>query len=173
MARRRVTTRSPARPIKNFSWAGVTGIAETALPAASKIVVASFVLSTAFDETITRIRGMLQVRASSGLTTAPQGSFGAIIVLEDAFAVGITAIPSPGDDIENDGWMMWMPWIAVNLVVSGIGTQNPAGVQLPIDSKAQRILREGSRLVFVLENSSTTDACVFTSQIRVLSRFRS
>ncbi len=174
MTQRRFVRRVQTRPVKNFSWSGVTSSALTALPAASKIVVASFILSTAFDETITRIRGVLSITSDQVTATeTPQGSFGAIIVSEDAFAIGITAIPSPGNDIANDGWMMWHGFIVPKVVASIASFQEPAGHQLVIDSKAQRILREGSRLVFVLENTAAAAGLNFAVQLRVLSRFRS
>jgi len=160
--------------VKNYSWVGFNSTATVALAAGNKIVVGSIVLSTAFDETITRIRGTLSVASDQIMATeTPMGSYGAIIVSEDAFAIGITAIPSPGNDASNDGWIMWHSFVSPLIVYSVASVQHPAGTQMVIDSKAQRILREGSRLVFVLENTSALHGLNFAVQMRVLGKFRS
>ena len=126
--------------VTNMSWTGFVQPALQALPAASKVIVGSFVLDTAFDETLLRTRGAMlfnsdQIAAGEEVI----GALGMILVSEDAFAAGIASIPSPVNDIDNDGWVLWHP-----VVNQFRATQSSQQVISHFDSKAKRIVRQGS-----------------------------
>jgi len=149
--------RGPAfvrRRTPNYTWAGIVNAAPVAVAAGAKVLLGTFALSTAFDETVTRVRG----RADwTGVSVA--GALGMIVVSADAAAIGITAIPGPVSDIANDGWLLWVPF--------------PDSTQQTFDSKAQRIVREGSVIAVVVENNHASTSMSIGLAMRVLGRFRS
>jgi len=165
--RRTVTTRS--RHQRNVSWGGLE-IIPTTIVIDTKIILGSFVLATQFDETVLRVRGGFMVSSDQVATLErPQGAVGMIVVSEDAFATGIGAVPGPVTDIGNDGWFMWQPLTAFF---------DTGGDNVPhyfeIDSKAKRIVREGSRIVVVAEGSAGgTQGMIMWGYLRVLGMFRS
>ena len=167
-ARARITTRS--RKIVNYSWA-VQTISATTVPPLSKILMGTFVLSTEFDETVTRVRGILSVTSDSAIVVERQiGGWGLIRVSDSAAAIGITAIPSPVFNGSDDGWMVWVPFAAQSSFSTGAGHQ---GAQYAVDSKAQRIIREGQVVAVVVENSDSLHGLSIIQNIRLLARFRS
>ncbi len=153
-----------------MSWTGVAPAVFTQIDAGNKILLASFALSGAFDETVTRVRGLIQFQSDQGIAAEFQlGAVGMIVVSSDALAVGITALPSPGNDITNDGWFVWVPLL--NTVGAADASANP-GYRIVVDSKAQRIVHEGSVIVVVAENFGAS-GLQLAFNFRMLSRFRS
>jgi len=100
-------------------------------------------------------------------------TFGMMIVTEDAFAVGITAIPGPGTDSSND-WFVWQPMYNRRQVVTSIGITDPSGTQYTIDSKAQRVFEIGTRIVLVGENLNPggTGGLSLNFNLRILTKIR-
>ena len=98
------------------------------------------------------------------------GAVGMIVVSADALAVGITAIPSPGDDIDSDGWFVWVPLLST---IKAGTSETDLGYHTIIDSKAQRVIHEGSVIAVVAENFSATAGMQLSMNFRLLSRFRS
>ena len=171
MARARARVMAPrARKVVNYSWAG-QAIIPTTVPALSKILMGTFVLSTAFDETLVRTRGILSVTSDASVTVERQfGGWGIIRVSESAAAIGITAIPSPIFNSDDDGWVVWVPFAQQSSFSVGAGGQ---GFLYQVDSKAQRILREGQVFAVVVENADVLHGLSIIQNIRVLARFRS
>jgi len=102
--------------------------------------------------TIGRIRGFAQITLDTAGTSADGyvGALGFCIVSENAFGVGITAIPHPVTDAEWDGWMWHQFW----RVSGGLGTGDFSGVHnIIIDCKAKRKIPEPNVLVAVVETS--------------------
>jgi len=153
----------------NMTWAGFDTAALVVVPAATKTIVGSFTLSTAFEETVMRTRGILVWRSDQTVAAEQvTGAFGAIVVSEDAFAAGAASIPGPISDIDNDGWFMWQP-----LVFNFRVADNAAGTVWQFDSKAKRIVRPGSRIAIMVENGNATQGANFQAVIRLLGKFRS
>ena len=156
------------RRVQNMTWAGLFPVSPQLVPAGNKLLLGSFVISGDFDETITRSRGSVTwVSDQVASTESPTGALGLIVVSEDAFAIGITAIPDPVFDVDNDGWLMWVPLTTYQR--SAEITPNPK----EFDSKGQRIVRDGSRVVLVAANAHATEGAAISVAIRVLARFRS
>jgi len=174
MPRGRTTRSIVSRPRKaiNWSWAGqfggVTG-SPVIVPAASKVLLGFFVLSTAFDETVTRIRGQLTIASDQGVAAEEQvGAFGFVRVTDRARAAGVASIPGPVTDIDDDGWLLWQPFLQQTSVAEAV-----IGRNYQIDSKAQRIIREGEEVAIVVENAHDTFGLTIMWGLRLLSRFRS
>ena len=159
-----------ARKIVNYSWAGIqTG--PTTVPFGTKVLLATFVLSTEFDETHVRVRGVISVTSDAAVVVEPQiGAWGIIRVSETAIAIGVTAIPSPVFNASDDGWVAWAPIAQQSSFSTGAGAQ---GMVIDVDSKAQRIIRDGQALAVVVENSAAATGLSIIMQIRELARFRS
>ena len=123
--------------------------------------------------TIVRIRGVVKVtNATAGV--ALDGFFGAhgmCIVTNEAFAVGITAVPTPLDDEDWDGWM-WHSYFDVRAPTATFADGVNAGAiysNIEIDSKSMRKIPDGYTLVGVTEVvESGTATCEVQSQTRIL-----
>ncbi len=123
--------------------------------------------------TVTRILGdlMFQLRTVVALGDGFQFTWGIGLVTSDAFAVGVTALPNPQDDMDWGGWLMhgFLPLIAPTATIG-----DSAGwqiVRIPIDVKAQRIMSPNEVLfmvVDILEIGTATGAATFDS--RMLSK---
>ncbi len=164
---RRLVAR-PGRRVSNVSWGGLE-IIPTTLAVDTKVILGSFVLSGQFDETALRVRGNLTYSSDQVATLErPQAAVGMVVVSEDAFTVGISAVPGPVTDIGNDGWFMWQ---ALAAFFDTGGDNVP--FNFPIDQKGKRIVREGSRIVVVAEGSTTTTAGIIWGYLRLLGMFRS
>jgi len=105
--------------------------------------------------TIVRIRGEF-VAWLETVTTIGDGfanaAFGMCIVNENAAGIGVTAIPSPLDDVTWDGWLVhrfFGPVIGFSTTESentGVVSQ----VRMEVDSKAMRKFKATDVLVFVI-----------------------
>jgi len=129
-----------------------------------------FFLATAFEETVVRIRGHMTVVSDQTVALEDQvGALGMIRVTDRAIAAGIASIPGPVTDGDDDGWFLWLPIAQVGGLTLDAGGVPP----YLIDSKAQRIVREGQQLAVVVENASPTAGFSMLLSMRALSRFRS
>ena len=104
--------------------------------------------------TLVRTRGMLslQLTASGGALNQISGAFGMIVVSQAAFITGgITALPVPMDDLEND-WFVYVPF---SLMSVGSGTQDGASpgrfLNIPFDSRGQRKLKDGDVMAPIIQ----------------------
>ena len=166
---RRLTTRSRDKVV-NYSWAGFQNEL-VRIPIGTKVLLGSFVLEGTFDETIVRTRGIMNIVADGAVVVETQlGAWGMIRISDTAFAIGVTAIPSPVFDAGDDGWLAWVPFAQRSSLTVGAG---PQGMSYVIDSKAQRIIRAGTRIAVVIENSGAVGGIDVTVQLRALARFRS
>ena len=165
--------RAPAvirKKVVNYSWASIF-IGLTTVPAATKTLLAFFFLGTGFEETVTRVRGLLSVQSDQATGSEEQrGAFGLIRVTDRARVAGAASIPGPATDGDDDGWQTWMPIAQTSVLDVGTGIQ---GALYPIDSKAQRIVRQGQEIAVMVENIGATTGMQVQLALRVLSRFRS
>ena len=166
-ARRRSSAVRPYRP--SGGWGGVT-VGQTAVPANSKVLLATFTPSVAFTLTVRRIR--MSVLYSSDQNSASEASLGAVAagVFEDtAIAVGIGSLPDPITDVADDFWLMFQGLHTRISFVTGGGLVEPAGMVVEIDSKAMRKLPTGKSLAFIVGNASATFGALIQTTIRVYS----
>ena len=158
MARGFTSTRrgfqAPKRQIANDGLDSEGSVVLTFLATDSARAIGSLALVvTVPAATLVRTRGALAIttRASGTLNNPIAGAVGMMVVSQEAAVVGITAVPTPMDDIEND-WFVYEPFA---FVAKAAGTE-PAGtlsstVLRQFDSRGQRKLKDGDALVVVVE----------------------
>ena len=121
--------------------------------------------------TIIRTRGEMNMGLSvitGSLDGFPRAAFGLCIVNQNAAGVGVTAIPSPLDDITWDGW--FVHWVGSLFGVSATegNAEGFAVVRVPIDSKAMRKLKSTDNVVGVFAVSDE----VGTAQLNAILNCR-
>ncbi len=165
MARRLTSRVRRSRP--NNSWSGVVVAAFTVVPANSKILLGSLVLSNPnIDETALRVVGHLVVLSDqSGAVEQQLGAAGLIHVSNRAITAGVASIPSPATDIEDDGWFTHQTFMTVNQDAS---TAQP--MLYDFSSKGRRITEDGQSIAVVVENSHASFGLKIAIQFRILSR---
>jgi len=137
------------------NWARITSVAPVTVPAASKVLLTTVVLSNpGIDETVRRTRGLIQVQTDTTTPIEDQtGAMGFVVVNDLAIAAGAASLPGPHTDSSDDGWFVWQP-----IMQSGIG--NSSGMRLgeryEFDSKAMRRIEEGFSVAVMVENSNAT-----------------
>jgi len=172
MARRRGAVQGfPARKLVNYTWSGLVQGSPVTVPAASKVLLSQFFLATAFEETIVRTRGVFTIVSDQEAADEQQvGALGFMRVTDEAITAGAASIPGPVTNADDDGWFVWVPF--VRQLRAGIGL-GPWMTNFMIDSKAQRIVREGQQVAVMVENASSSHGLTIQVALRVLSRFRS
>ena len=155
MATRRFSSRRQVRSSrKGTSWARNLSATFTTVPAASKVLVGSFVLSNpGITETAVRSRGRIWIQSDQGAALEEQqGALGLVVVSDLALAAGAASIPGPATDSSDDGWFVWEGFSQTNIQVSA-GT---AGQLYEFDSKAARRVQEGFAIAIMAENVHAT-----------------
>ena len=139
----------------------ITGSSVSIFPIGSQTV--------ADDLTVVRTRGQLVLQlltAAAGLDGF-QWAFGMAVVTENAFGIGVTAVPDPLVDIAWDGWFVhetgWM--------VSEDSGPDPASpavtLRLVLDSKAMRKTHQTDVVIAVL---GVTEVGTSTMQASLATR---
>ena len=139
---------SPVRraPRRKTSWEfGPGGTAVTTISAPTTTVIGGGVAAAENGLTLVRLRGSLQayLKTGDGANAGFHCTFGIGIASADAFAVGVTALPNPGDD---PGWPGWLYWRVFDIhafsatIAESFGPNGLASVQFEVDSKAMRKL---------------------------------
>jgi len=164
-ARRQRTTRRGFRP--SPSWAGVASAAYTVLPAASKVLVTSFVPTlTDVGETVRRTRGHLSVGTDQAAAIEEQiGALGAGVFSDTAIAAGITALPDPITNIGDEFWFVYQPFIRKGMDSSAAA---PTFTEYMIDSKAMRKVPPGYSVAIIMANAHATFGLEWAVNLRIL-----
>jgi len=139
----------------------------TSLAAGAAVLDQSF----AFGEkaTIVRTRGRLWVKSDQiASTEEPFGAIGLAVVTDQAFAIGVTAVPTPITDASSDNWFLWEPWQASMVAATQVGFSGDSWTGYELDSKAMRKVDDGDTVVVVLENTSGAHGCEFIVTFRML-----
>jgi len=150
VARRRQFHSAGAR--RRTGWEeGPGGLAsQSSLTASGDLIIGAGAAATQDGLTLVRTRGIVQlVQASASATN--EGFFGAVgicIVSSDAFAIGVTAIPKPLDDMLWDGWL-WHQFFDLRIAGAFTAANSNNAITLPIDSKAMRKFGENDTIVMV------------------------
>ena len=167
MAKRHQVRRSTP---PNRNWAGLE-IATQAIAGNTAVLLGTFTLSNAgIDETILRSLGSLFVRSDQLAAIENQvGAVGMIVVSDQAISVGITAVPHPVTDIDDDGWFVHMPIAQTLHFGDATGFATIPGTTF--DSKAKRVVHDGQSVALVVENASA-DGFTIGGIIRSLSMVR-
>ncbi len=156
MARRRLTTLVRRTPNRN--WVGIFSSTTVTVPAASKVLLGSLALSNpGIDETALRVRGGFLCRSDQSAASEDQiGAIGLIVVSDRAIVTGITAIPGPVTDSDDDGWFTHQ-WIQQKFVFKdATGFDSDDGHHYPFETKGKRITHDGQSIAIVAENIHAT-----------------
>ena len=110
----------------------------------------------------------------SVVTTVLDGfdmAFGICIVSENAFGIGVTAVPNPTTDIGWDGWLYHKLFAIKGVETTLEGQQLAAMIRVDIDSKAMRKIKETDIMVAVVDGTEVGQATANLSfQSRVLDK---
>ena len=174
MPRRFHSSQRGFRKPPNRGWAGTIPAAAFTVPAASKVLLGSFALDNdGIDETMLRVVGGVMVASDQTAADETQvGAIGMCIVTDAALAVGITALPDPVSEIEDDMWFMYLPFCRTLNVADATGTQPNFGEWFPFDQKAKRIVHTGSSIVLIGANVSATAGMNVLPILRLLTMVR-
>jgi len=130
---------------------GPGGTSGQSLTGSAAIILGSGVAPTVEELTVVRTRGIfditLETAASVGL-----GYFGAIgigVVTSAAFAIGVTAVPTPITEQSWDGWLYHSFFSVHRGLDAGAGASQ--SMRLEVDSKAMRKLNVNETVMVVLE----------------------
>ena len=152
----------PQRQINNFAQSGIMDGITTSAAAFVK-ALGTGGISTLQSSTVVRSRGHFCSKLVAGAPSGNsiiRGAFGIIIVSADAFAVGITAIPGPLSDSDND-WYVWAPFCHNVQSADDEAIAIQANVSLPFDSRGMRKVKVGDVSAVVVEYLSDTTGSVF------------
>jgi len=139
-----------------------------ALAAAASVISASF--TSGDPETLIRAVGLLSVQSDQvAAAERPFGAIGLAVVSDQAFAIGVTAVPTPYTDAASDLWAMHAYWAAPMAFGDATGFANIA-TEVRFDSKAMRKISPDQTLVLVVENGNTAHGCFFRLDARILSK---
>ena len=140
MARRGFSRTRFVRPAARTKvWIGAN-VGSTTLVASSDQLISSFNASALLLRPFTILRSHVVCLYSSDqqtVTESPFGSMGMIIVKDTAISVGITAIPAPGSEVD-DNFFIYQPMNDRFVFVTGVGIGTHDGREYVIDSKAMR-----------------------------------
>ncbi len=139
---------------RQVTWVGPADQGFVNVGSTGKTLVASFDPNTAgFGKpTIVRTRGMVSVGFQAhSVDVIVVGVMGMAIVSDQAFAIGVTAIPGPFDQAEWDGWLVWRSFSHQLDVTTDVGRLIPL-LNFEVDSKAMRKVSEGETVVVVAQS---------------------
>ena len=133
---------------------GIGGTTETEFSASGSSILGSGVVPTGEKLTLLRTRGILDLFLESTVTSGGDGFFGAFgigIVSAAAFAIGVTAVPTPIDEAGWDGWL-YHQFFSIHAPLPANDGGAPAAHQrVMIDGKAMRKFDVDDTLFGVLQ----------------------
>ncbi len=141
MARRVARTRFVRPPQKTKIWIG-DGVGVSTLAGAATTLISTLSAAALLLRPFTVLRSRLELLWLSDQEAAdenPFGTYGSIVVTENAAAIGITALPNPSG-ITGDADSLWFIWqaLAMQIVVGTAETDGGLGRLFTIDSKSMR-----------------------------------
>ena len=118
--------------------------------------------------TIVRTVGYVAVRSDQvAAERDPFGAMGMMIVREQARVIGITALPTPVTNEFDDGFFVFVPWIAGFQFITAAGFQDVTKV-FQFDSRAQRKVSPDDAIVVTLENAAAVGGADLFVKFRML-----
>ena len=140
---------------RRTSWEeGPGGTTLTSSAGSNTNIVGSGAAANEDGLTLLRLRGRLNavLAVCSAAGDGFQGAFGIGIVKAPAFAIGITAVPSPITEQNDEDWLYWTP-ISCHGGDATAGSRNwdRSLIDTVVDTKAMRKLNAGDTIYSVLE----------------------
>ena len=133
----------------------------TSVSAGGDVILGQGVTPTIPNMTLVRIRGKLffHLTSADGAGSGYTFGVGIGIVSNDAFAVGVTAVPKPIADADWPGWL-WYDFVSAKAPIGAISAANWQQVPqvITIDSKAMRKFRNNETLFVIVELAEVTSA---------------
>ncbi len=171
---RRSGIKPPQRQIAN---SGIFGIADIAFGANLQVAVGGTIGGVVAEaaETLVRTRGEVFARVDNSGSADNQihGAMGMIVVSQDAFDVGITALPTPLADVGND----WFVYVSMAMHANGAGGATDvsigANARFPFDSRGMRKLKSGEVLAVVFEFAQSDATTGTIMDMSYVMRFQS
>ena len=149
-------SRFAGSPRRKVSWEfGPRSTAFQGISSSSALLLGSGAQVLADALTLVRLRGEFayQLRSAAAELDGYHGAFGIGVVQEEAFAVGITAVPTPITDADWDGWIYWQPIAAQAYTDAEVLNTGGAliGSRRIVDTKSMRKLNLGDVIIAVVE----------------------
>ena len=148
-------TRSARGACRKTAWVAPADQAFVAVATGAKVIVASFdpgLLDP--SPTIIRTRGQVSYFPNNaGADISVVGAFGVGIVSQEAFAIGITAVPGPFDSADWGGWLAWGSYSSRQEFSDTTGIFQSSW-QIDVDSKGMRKVATNETLILVWESQS-------------------
>ncbi len=165
MARNVSRTRFVRPSPKTKIWIGA-GVGATTIVASSLTLISSLSAAVLLLRPFTILRTRMLIYWGSDQQTAteqPQGSYGRIVVTENASAIGATAIPDPSStdaDVDAD-WFVHQECIDRFIFGSGVGFIE-GGHQYVVDSKAMRKVGKNDDVVAMFSETGGVGGLIIT-----------
>ena len=140
------------------------------LSASTAVIDSSFTTVSGDPETIIRSVGQFAVQTDQiAASEEPFGAVGLCVVSDEAFAIGVTAVPTPYVDADSDLWLFHQFWATG--VFFGDGTGFASLLQrYTLESKAMRRISGDQVLILVVENASVLHGCEYRLDMRLLTK---
>ena len=156
MARRVIRARAAfggRRRRAGGTWSRLNS-AGTGIAASTKVFLSAFTLDNpGINETVRRTVGHINFSSDQqGAIETPVAAFGMVVVSDAAAAIGVTAIPGPLVDNDDDGWFVWQG-LSIGQGPSSVGHLNSQ--MFPFDSHAMRRVEQGFQIALMLETGAT------------------
>ncbi len=165
--------RNFSRPTRaNLEWSTFSDVETNVSGASVKVLLVGLTSTVALDVTVLRVRSNLFIASDQNAASEHQvGAFGAIVVTDDAFAAGASAVPGPITDPGAD-WFVYQPFANANNFSTAVGFQTRSNTEYVIDSKAKRILEPQETIAMVIESTSDSDGFNTLHVGRILTAVR-
>ena len=151
------------------SWVGFT-LAQVTVDGSANLV-------QSFNAALLAVRSFTIVRThfsyyyvsdQAAVTEGYSGAVGLAVVSDQAVAVGVTAVPTPVDDIGSDLFLLHSIFHGGFGFLSSVGFDSVRGVQVDVDSKAMRRVNDDQDMVVVFESTTVGDGVQIISMGRML-----
>ena len=129
----------------------------TTMTSETTSIIGAGIAPTIDGLTAVRTYGLLELilKTSNTIGGGVQGAAGIGLCTDDAFAVGVTAVPNPVASADWEGWL-WHQFVGVHTmtvtIADGVHAMS-AYQRIQVDSKAMRRLETGMTMFMALEIS--------------------
>ena len=158
----------PSTHRRQTEWIASADVAAFTTLAAATVVldqsIVGSVVQSASPFTIVRTVGYIAVKSDQETAVEePFGAMGAIVVQETARVAGVASLPDPITEEDDDGWFLYQ-----GFAIEGLAAGSSGMKVFPFDSKAQRKVKDGDAVVFVVTNAHSTFGLQYVLKFRLL-----